>query len=78
MGSPGAFKPKSLYDKSVETYLTKKSEGVGFANLRGEEEKISEQEKTTLMKIKKKRKKNVQDIEEEKDFTLSKPSLLGN
>ena len=78
MGSPGAFKPKSLYDKSVETYLTKKSQGIGFANLRGEKEKISEQEKKTLMKIIKKRKKNPQDFEEEeKGFKLGKRSLLG-
>ena len=79
MGSTGAFKPKSLYDRSVQTYLTKKSEGVGFANLRGEEEKISEQEKRTLMKINKKRKKNMLNkaIEEDDNYILSKRTLLG-
>jgi len=43
--------PKSLNDKSVQTYLTKKSQGVGFANLEGKKEKISEQETKTLAKI---------------------------
>ena len=79
MGSPGAFRPKSLYDKSVETYLTKKSQGIGFANLKGEKEKISEQEKKTLMKITKKRKKNMLDnsVDIDDNYTLSKPVLLG-
>jgi len=79
MGSPGAFRPKSLYDKSVETSLTKKSQGIGFANLKGEKEKISEQQKKILMKIIKKRKKNMLDnsVDIDENYTLSKPVLLG-
>jgi hypothetical protein len=49
----GGFNPKvkSLYEKSVQTYLTQKSQGVGFENLKGKKEKMSEQEARTLTKV---------------------------
>ena len=68
MGSPSGLRPKSLKDKSVVAYAKAKSEGRGFDSLA----------KGTVYKKRKPKEINVQKlIEQDKEYSLGKPSLLG-
>ena len=68
MGSPSGLRPKSLKDKSVIAYAKAKSEGRGFDSL----------PKGGVYKKKRSKEINVQDLmEQDKEYSLGKPSLLG-
>ena len=68
MGSPSGLRPKSLKDKSVIAYAKAKSEGRGFDSLA----------KGGVYKRKKTKQIDVQTlIEQDKEYSLGKPSLLG-
>ena len=76
MGSPGAFKPKSLNNKSVQNYAKIKAAGKGFDSLPKDG---SEASKNYYKNVNKNVKKQINKInqQEEKGFTLGKKSLLG-
>jgi hypothetical protein len=68
MGSAGAFKPKSLNNKSVQNYAKTKADGKGFDSLSKGGSKAS---KNYYKKI------NEINQQEEKKLTLGKKNLLG-
>jgi len=74
MGSTTGLRPKSLKDKSVIAYSKAKSEGRGFDSL----PKGGSVMATRVYNKKKSKEINVQQlIDEDKTYSLGKPSLLG-